>query len=292
MSLFIFAGALIRQFFVLMHAGSIRPTYPVAGVLLIAVAFWVAMPSVSSDAGSTAQTSAVVVLKEIQPIIERHVQEAQEEFRPRLEGLLELASAAGLGSMQSLEKEILDDVVNDAFGQSLSEAAEGASVGASVTAAVSGVVGYIIADIILFYVLSIIGGFLNPILLGAAVVIGGAAYLFIGKEAVKDKVRDKIATKLKEELSSSKVKKKLQDAVEKATREQFSKLAHEYANQVNRLVKRAKQAHQKAQNESAEKQENLAEVVTNVEKAQQALQQMAQKLRRDISELETRRECV
>jgi len=70
MSLFIFAGALIRQFFVLMHAGSIRPTYPVAGVLLIAVAFWVAMPSVSSDAGSTAQTSAVVVLKEIQPIIE------------------------------------------------------------------------------------------------------------------------------------------------------------------------------------------------------------------------------
>jgi len=52
MSLFIFAGALIRQFFVLMHAGSIRPAYPAAGVALIALAFWIAAFSSSSVADS------------------------------------------------------------------------------------------------------------------------------------------------------------------------------------------------------------------------------------------------
>lgn len=52
MSLFIFAGALIRQFFVLMHAGSIRPAYPAAGVALIALAFWIAAPSPSPAADS------------------------------------------------------------------------------------------------------------------------------------------------------------------------------------------------------------------------------------------------
>ncbi len=52
MSLFIFAGALIRQFFVLMHAGHITPSYPAAGVALILVAIWIGAP-----AGQTASTS-------------------------------------------------------------------------------------------------------------------------------------------------------------------------------------------------------------------------------------------
>lgn len=49
MTLFIFAGALIRQYFVLMHQGKIQPAYPAVGVALIAVAFWVAMPSQSAS---------------------------------------------------------------------------------------------------------------------------------------------------------------------------------------------------------------------------------------------------
>ncbi|SDN62484.1 Uncharacterized membrane protein [Halomonas shengliensis] len=69
MSLFIFGGALIRQFFVLMHAGKIQPAYPVAGTVLIAVAFWVAMPSVGGNTGQ-AQASVSVGMAEVQPIIE------------------------------------------------------------------------------------------------------------------------------------------------------------------------------------------------------------------------------
>ena len=51
MVLFIFAGALIRQFFVLMHAGKTQPAYPAFGVGLILLAFWVAAPSASSTGG-------------------------------------------------------------------------------------------------------------------------------------------------------------------------------------------------------------------------------------------------
>ncbi|WP_069384536.1 urate hydroxylase PuuD [Halomonas caseinilytica] len=63
MTLFIFAGALIRQFFVLMHAGQIKPAYPAAGVVLILVAIWVGAPASSVDDEATtasAETSSAV----------------------------------------------------------------------------------------------------------------------------------------------------------------------------------------------------------------------------------------
>ncbi|WP_275285767.1 urate hydroxylase PuuD [Halomonas elongata] len=56
MTLFIFAGALIRQFFVLMHAGQIKPAYPAAGVVLILVAVWVGAPAGSG--GGDAETAS------------------------------------------------------------------------------------------------------------------------------------------------------------------------------------------------------------------------------------------
>lgn len=44
MSAFIFSGALIRQYFVLRHAGTNQLAYPTAGIALIALAGWLAMP--------------------------------------------------------------------------------------------------------------------------------------------------------------------------------------------------------------------------------------------------------
>ncbi len=54
MSLLIFAGAIIRQFFVLMHAGKTQPAYLLAGGVLILLTFWVAAPTQESQA-ETAQ---------------------------------------------------------------------------------------------------------------------------------------------------------------------------------------------------------------------------------------------
>jgi uncharacterized membrane protein len=63
MVLFIFAGALIRQYFVLMHGGKIRPGYPIAGVALILVAVWIGAPSAKKavQAPAPAQTQSSVV---------------------------------------------------------------------------------------------------------------------------------------------------------------------------------------------------------------------------------------
>lgn len=69
MALFIFAGALIRQYFVLMHAGRIQPAYPAAGAVLIAVAFWIGMPAASDNAGQ-AQASVGISIEQVQPIIQ------------------------------------------------------------------------------------------------------------------------------------------------------------------------------------------------------------------------------
>ncbi|TDR53410.1 putative membrane protein [Halomonas ventosae] len=68
MSLFIFAGALIRQYFVLMHAGQKRPAYPAAGVALLLVAFWIAAPAGGGQANATAAVAPD--LDEVHAIVE------------------------------------------------------------------------------------------------------------------------------------------------------------------------------------------------------------------------------
>lgn len=72
MALFIFAGALIRQFFVLMHAGKIQPAYPVAGVALILLVFWLAAPSSHQAETAGEMSGGSVTLADIQPLIDQH----------------------------------------------------------------------------------------------------------------------------------------------------------------------------------------------------------------------------
>ncbi|WP_083006887.1 urate hydroxylase PuuD [Halomonas sp. GT] len=69
MVLFIFAGALIRQFFVLMHAGKTQPAYPAVGIGLILLAFWVAAPS---PGAGNASASGVPSQAQISGLIDQH----------------------------------------------------------------------------------------------------------------------------------------------------------------------------------------------------------------------------
>lgn len=73
MSLFIFAGALIRQFFVLMHAGSIKPAYPIAGVVLILISIWIGAPSSDGRASTDAltMTTEAPTLERVHGIIDQ-----------------------------------------------------------------------------------------------------------------------------------------------------------------------------------------------------------------------------
>lgn len=57
-SLFIFAGAVIRQYFVLRHSGKNRLGYPAAGIALLALAAWLAQPPGASKAAMPAPDAA------------------------------------------------------------------------------------------------------------------------------------------------------------------------------------------------------------------------------------------
>src|SRR5699024_4664976 len=50
MTLFIFAGAAIRQYFVLRHQGKNRLLYPISGIVLIAGAAWFGVPDTAATA--------------------------------------------------------------------------------------------------------------------------------------------------------------------------------------------------------------------------------------------------
>lgn len=71
MALLIFGGAVIRQFFVLMHAGKTQPGYLVAGGILVLAGFLVAAPldSLSADNADSATVSAMSV-EDVKPIID------------------------------------------------------------------------------------------------------------------------------------------------------------------------------------------------------------------------------
>ncbi len=69
MTLFIFAGALIRQYFVLMHAGHNKPLYPIAGVLLILVIVWIGAPK-SQPATEVSSAEETITIAQVQDIME------------------------------------------------------------------------------------------------------------------------------------------------------------------------------------------------------------------------------
>lgn len=64
LSLFLFSGAAIRQFFVLRHSGIHKPAYPMAGVILLVVIAFLAAPKTSvvapSDSTQTVTTAQVM----------------------------------------------------------------------------------------------------------------------------------------------------------------------------------------------------------------------------------------
>ncbi|WP_255676000.1 urate hydroxylase PuuD [Pusillimonas sp. MFBS29] len=64
MCLFIFAGALIRQYFVLRHMGRNRPVYPLVGVILLVLALWLAAPA-SPPAQASAQGNDIARVQSI-----------------------------------------------------------------------------------------------------------------------------------------------------------------------------------------------------------------------------------
>ncbi|WP_269498360.1 urate hydroxylase PuuD [Castellaniella sp. S9] len=100
MSLFIFAGAVIRQYFVLRHTGRNDLRFPAAGIILLAVIGWLAAPS-----GTPAQAGgeqAAVTLEQVQGIVTARCTECHSA-KPTYAGF----SAAPAGVMLDTADEVL-----------------------------------------------------------------------------------------------------------------------------------------------------------------------------------------
>ncbi|MEO6984064.1 MAG: urate hydroxylase PuuD [Paralcaligenes sp.] len=64
MSLFIFAGAVIRQYFVLRHSGKNQLAYPATGIIMLAAIAWLAAPT-----AQTTITSGTISLDQVRTIV-------------------------------------------------------------------------------------------------------------------------------------------------------------------------------------------------------------------------------
>ncbi|TNE43155.1 MAG: hypothetical protein EP343_34680 [Deltaproteobacteria bacterium] len=164
---------------------------------------------------------------------EQQVQNKLNEIEPLVSQLTTYLNYSGQSSA-SLQNRLLSDVMHRAFNKSIDSAADDAAWATIVAAIVSTIVGYIIADVILFYVLAAISGFLNPVLLVAAALVGLTAF-FMGQDYVGNYVKSKIVEKIQEELVKSEAKNKINRGFEQASEEVFGKLSQGFGIEARRL---------------------------------------------------------
>jgi hypothetical protein len=133
----------------------------------------------------------------------------------------------------------------------------GAVVKMAVMGAISLAVGYIVADVVLYYVLGVISGFLNPILLAAAAAVGLAAYLLIGDDAARSWVRGQIFSKICEGLQSEKAQSQLLVGFKKAAREVFTRFARAFKEAAGTMVNEVRFQQKAAEKELSSKKAEL-----------------------------------
>lgn len=101
------------------------------------------------------------------------------------------------------------------------------------------VVGYVIADVVLYYVLSVIAGFLNPILLAAAALVGIAAYWIKGDDWVRGWIRGQILGKAREGLEVPEAREKIASGLRTGMTRMFSDLSRGFERSAQELLQDA-----------------------------------------------------
>jgi GTP-binding protein EngB required for normal cell division len=103
------------------------------------------------------------------------------------------------------------------------------------------VLGYVVADVVLFYMLGLVGGFLSPPLLLAALGAGTAIHFFVGRQAVVGRIQNKVHRTIVEKVAIDNNRLKLDHAVNIKVGELLQQLAETFAVEAHELVERAEQ---------------------------------------------------
>lgn len=111
------------------------------------------------------------------------------------------------------------------------------------------VVGYVIADVILYYVMSVIAGFLNPVLLAAAGLVGAAAYMIKGDDWVRSWIRGQLHDKAMEGLQKPESRAKIVEGLGGGMRKIFGDLSRSFERSAGEMVKDAEYNARRSQEE-------------------------------------------
>lgn len=141
-------------------------------------------------------------------------------------------------------KKLTDSLKRDAVMRAFDvpvDTGDAVSVGMKVAlmTVISLVVGYIIADVILFYILSIISGFLNPVLLAATAITAIAAYAFKGDEWVRAWIRGQILDKARDGLLKDDAREKITDGLQRGLLKIFDDLSRSFERAAQQLLRDA-----------------------------------------------------
>src|SRR5690606_10640055 len=141
--------------------------------------------------------------------VQPDLHEAIDNNKPRIDAVAEYLNELTGMDKDEVRERLLKETVKTLVGEDVEVDSVGGVWASVLAAVVSLLVGYIVADIILYYILSVIAGFFNPILLAAAVLAGLIIYLLGGREAVLATLQKRIAKKIIGELQKEKNRNKI-----------------------------------------------------------------------------------
>ena len=186
------------------------------------------------------------------------VEDASEQARLELHDFAEYVGDATGKDVDDVWNDVRLQALQIAFPEAVGSIdASTVVMGNVVAGVVSLILGYVIADIVLYYILGLIAGFLNPWLLAAAAVVGIAAYLFKGKDYVKGWVRKKIFKKIQDDLTSDARRAEIKTALKDAVRDLYQRHADGFEKAGQELLKEVEFQQREAERRVREAEERL-----------------------------------
>jgi len=244
---------------------------------------------VAEKAGqSVGRAVAAWVMTKGAAIVQEDVEARFRDLSKNLSSLTEFIEIASGRDAPPVIEDLKRRALEDAGGGPVIETkAEvgGAVLQTALRGAITLAVGYVVSDIVLYYILGVISGFLNPILLAAALVVSVVGWLLKGEDWARIKIRQSVFDKLKDGLAGPDSKARLAKSFGKASEEAFGRIGNSFKANASELLNELRYQQQQTERELNEKR--IALGTPEVLAAQlAALEKLASEARRALDSLE------
>lgn len=198
-----------------------------------------------------------------------------------------------------------DRLYDAIFAKSLQDSVGAIDTGAldSALASLAGttfalVIGYVVADVILFYILSLVAGLLNPVILVSAATVGVLLWIAKGEDYVRGMIRDRILTKICSTFEEPATRSKLDGAVKAAVASTFEKIASALDRNAHTVLDEARYQRERAAAAMASKErqygpiESVRERLVELEAEADAVRRALRELRAVAEDVEPQMQAL